>query len=101
MNTARRPDIFDREHIEEFLREKGCAESMISPVISDLKLFVPVVFAKLGADAILDLMEGAREQLGLGPQREFWRTVAKYAALWGQDCVDTYRAQKLGSPEGS
>jgi hypothetical protein len=69
---------------------------MVGPIVSDFKLVVPVVLASLGQQRLLEIMEQAREDLGLGEQREFWSEVAKYATLWAQDCVDAYRAEKLG-----
>ena len=58
----RRPNVFDRGALEESLRKQGCAQSFISPAISDFRLFVPLVLRHLGEQQLLEIVEEARCQ---------------------------------------
>jgi len=91
---ARRPDIFNQRAFEDWLRQQGCVESMIAPISSDMRLFVPIALRELGEEGLLQAMERSRHELGLGPQVAFWQQVAHYACAWAQDRLEAYMAEK-------
>ena len=91
---ARRPDVFNQKAFKEYLRRQGSPESMISPIVSDYRLFVPLALRALGPDGLLALAESHRAELKLGPQQEFWREVAKHAAGWAEEQIEAYKARK-------
>jgi hypothetical protein len=86
--------VFSQEQLEASLRGQGCPESFVSPIVSDFRLFVPVVLSQLGEDGILNLVEQQRESLGLGPQEPAWRMAARFIAGWAQECVQSYQSEK-------
>jgi hypothetical protein len=92
--SARRPDLFDRAALEQSLRDQGCAESFISPTVSDFKLFVPLVFRELGEDKIFEIVENARAELGLGEQAAAWQHAIKYIVGWAEEAIEKYKAQR-------
>jgi hypothetical protein len=94
VNVARRPDPFDKESFQASLRRQGCAESFVSPITSDFRLFVPLVFRALGEERILSIVEQARAELKLGPQELAWREAAKYIVGWSEEQIETYKSQK-------
>jgi hypothetical protein len=91
---AQRPNIFDKEAFENFMRQQGCAESMISPNVSDYRLFVPLALRELGVNGIVNTAEKARGELKLGPQREYWVQAAQYAVAWAEAELERYKTQK-------
>ena len=93
---ARRPDVFNQKALEEWLREHGCVESMIAPIISDMRLFVPIALRELGEEGLFQAVERSRHELGLGPQVAFWQQVAHYACTWAEDRLEAYMAEKAG-----
>lgn len=93
---ARRPDIFNQRAFEDWLRQQGCVESMIAPISSDMRLFVPIALREMGEERLFQAAELSRHELGLGPQAEFWRQVAHYACAWAEDQLEAYKAAKTG-----
>jgi len=91
---ARRPNVFDQEEFQTSLRRQGCPESFVSPITSDFRLFVPLVFSKLGEEGLFNMVEGARDELKLGPQRPAWQVAAKHIVRWAEESIDQYKAQK-------
>jgi hypothetical protein len=91
---ARRPEVFSKPAFQKALRLQGCAESFISPITSDFRLFVPLVISRLGEDAVFKIVEDARRDLGLGPQEPAWREAVKHIVLWAEEAVATYRRDK-------
>jgi hypothetical protein len=91
---ARRPDVFNQKEFEDYLRRQGTPESMVGPIVSDYRLFVPLALRELGPDGLYALAEGHRAELKLGPQQEFWREVAKYAVGWADEQIEAYKAHK-------
>lgn len=76
------------------LSARGAAESFVSPVTSDFRLFVPLVFSRLGEDGLFDLVDGARPDFRLGPQEAAWREAAKYIVGWAEESLAAYRDAK-------
>ena len=92
--AARRPDVFNQKAFEDYLRRQGCPPSMISPIVSDYRLFVPLALRALGSDGLYALIETCRAELKLGAQQEFWREVAQHATGWAEEQIEAYKAQK-------
>lgn len=95
----KRPDVFDRQILEEALREVGCPDSCIAPTISNYRLFVPLVLATLGRDRIEEIVNAARAELGLGEQRTAWRTSLKYIVAWAEAEIEAYKQRRETSPD--
>ncbi len=91
---TRRPDPFDKSKLEEALRELGCPESFISTTISNYRLFVPLLFAKLGEERILELICATQDELGLGDQHSAWRSSIKYLIEWAEHALEDYKARR-------
>ncbi len=89
-----RPNIFDQKAFEACLRQQGCPESMVSPIVSDVRLFVPLAIRQLGVKGLFEVAESAREELGLGPQQEFWKETARHAVGWAEEQLEMYKMQK-------
>jgi hypothetical protein len=91
---AKRPQVFDQAAFEESLRKQGCKESMINPISTDFKLFVPIALRYLGEEKLLQIMKETRSELKLGEQDAFWREAAKYIVGWAEGQIEEYKAQK-------
>jgi hypothetical protein len=91
---AKRPQIFDQTAFEESLRLQGCAESFISPITSDFRLFVPIVLRYLGEDKLFQIVNSARDELKLREQDPAWRETAKYIVGWAEEQIENYKEQK-------
>ena len=91
---ARRPDVFDQGAFQDSLRRQGCPESLVSPITSDFRLFVPLIIRELGEAKILTLVEGARKELKLGEQRPLWETAIKHIVGWANEQIERYKTQK-------
>ncbi|MGQ9848816.1 MAG: hypothetical protein ACUVSU_02075 [Aggregatilineaceae bacterium] len=94
----KRPDVFDRQILEEALREVGCPDSCIAPTISNYRLFVPLVLSTLGRDRIEEIVNAARAELGLGEQQTAWRTSLKYIVAWAKAEIEAYKQRRETSP---
>lgn len=91
---AKRPRIFDQEAFKESLQRQGCTESMIDPIATDFKLFVPIALRYLGGEKLFQIMNESRSELALGEQDVFWREAAKYIVGWAEEQLEEYKAQK-------
>jgi hypothetical protein len=91
---ARRPDVFDREGLEGSLRRQGCAESFISPTVSDFRLFVPLLLSRLGEEEVFRIVNEARDEFGLGEQEPAWRTAVRYIVGWAEEVLEEYKSQR-------
>jgi hypothetical protein len=91
---ARRPDVFNQRAFEYWLRQQGCPNSLISPIISDLRLLIPIAVWTVGADRLLQVAEDLRDELRLGEQSAFWRLAAHYADVWASDQLIKYSAAR-------
>lgn len=91
---TRRPDPFDKSKLEHTLRELGCPESFISTSISNYRLFVPLIFAKLGEDHVFEIICKAQDELGLGDQHAAWRSSIKYLTQWAEHTLEEYKARR-------
>ncbi len=91
---TRRPDPFDQSALEAALRELGCPDSFIPTAISNYRLFVPLLFASLGEDAVFETVCRARHDLGLGEQHTAWRSSIKYLVTWARRELDTYKVRR-------
>jgi hypothetical protein len=92
---AKRPQVFDQAAFEESLRQQGCKESLINPIATDFKLFVPIALRHLGEEKLVQIMNGARSELKLGEQTAFWREAAKYIVGWAEEQIENYNEQKI------
>ncbi len=91
---TRRPDPFSKEILAEALRESGCPESFVSSAISNYRLFVPLLFARLGEERVFEVVYAAREELGLGAQEAAWRSTSKYLVKWAEQVITTYKQRR-------
>ncbi|MBN1681572.1 MAG: hypothetical protein JW966_14935 [Anaerolineae bacterium] len=91
---TRRPDPFSQPKLEEVLLELGCPESFISSTISNYRLFVPLLFAELGEERILEIVAGVRDEFGLADQHNAWRTSARHLVAWAKYVIDDYRIRR-------
>jgi len=92
--SRKRPDIFNQKKFEVSLRRQGCAESFVSPTVSDFKLFVPIIIKDLGPDKIMDIVKKNREDINLGDAEAAWKTVIKYMVGWAEEQIEFYKIQK-------
>jgi hypothetical protein len=91
---TRRPDPFDKSKLEVALREVGCPESFISTAVSNYRLFVPLLFAKLGEERLFEIICAAQDELGLGDQHSAWRSSIKYLIEWAEHALEEYIARR-------
>ena len=91
---AKRPNLFDRDDFQASLRRQGCPESFVSPITSDFRLFVPLVLREVGERRLFEIVDGARADLGLGPQEPAWKAACKFIVGWAEESVAQYRAAK-------
>ena len=91
---ARRPDLFDKARVREGIVRAGCPEAYADAYLGDLKLFVPLLFRELGAERVLEIVNGARRELGLKDEDTYWKDGAKYFTKWAADAIDAYKASK-------
>lgn len=96
----RRPDVFNQEHLAQTLRQSGCPESCIAPTISNFRLFVPLLFASIDPDTMLDIMKRAQVELGLSAQLSAWRASLKYLATWAEQEIEAYKVRRSIAPTG-
>ncbi|NLX09759.1 MAG: hypothetical protein GXY36_08900 [Chloroflexi bacterium] len=96
---TRRPDPFNQAKLEEALLQTGCPESSLSSTVSNYRLFVPLVLAELGEDRVFEIVEQARDRLGLGEQTSAWRSSVKYLVAWAEAAIEDYRARHLNQLE--
>jgi hypothetical protein len=85
--------VFDQSNFEESLRALGCVESFVSPIISDYRLLMPLVLRELGADRVVHIANGSREELGLNEQTDLCRTSARYIVSRATAQLEAYKAR--------
>jgi hypothetical protein len=91
---ARRPDVFDRDPFEQALADQGCPSAYVDAFVGDFKLFVPLLFRELGREKVLDLVNGARLELGLKERDTYWPDAARYFVGWAADAIEAYKGSK-------
>lgn len=92
--ARRRPNLFSQEEFQASLRRQGCPESFVSPITSDFRLFVPLLIREIGKDKLFEIVDHARDELGLRDQEEAWRVAAKYIIGWAGEQIEEYKAQR-------
>ena len=91
---TKRTDIFNQQAFEESLIRLGCPKSFIHPVVSNFRLFIPLIIYSLGEDEFFNLVNNSRQDLGLGNQEPAWREVCKYIFAWAKQEIDIYISKK-------
>lgn len=91
---TRRPNPFDQTSLEDALRASGCPESFIASTISNYRLFVPLLLARLGEERIYELVSEARQEFGLGQQETAWRSSIRYLTGWAEHVLADYKARR-------
>ncbi|NDJ78947.1 MAG: hypothetical protein GYB65_22070 [Chloroflexi bacterium] len=91
---TRRPDPYNQAKLEETLLELGCPESFLSTITSNYRLFVPLLFAELGEEAVFKMVYAKRHELELGDQETAWRTSVKYLVAWAEHVLKEYKAKR-------
>ncbi len=89
-----RPNVFSEEEFKASLRRQGCPDSFISPITSDFRLFVPLLFREIGEKKLFEIVERLRDELNLRDQQSAWQTAAKYIVGWAEEQVNEYNARK-------
>lgn len=92
--SRRRPNLFSQEEFQASLRRQGCAESFVSPITSDFRLFVPLLIREIGKDKLFSIVDQARDELKLGEQEAAWHVAAKYIVGWAEEQIDQYKELK-------
>lgn len=91
---ARRPNVFSQEDFQASLRRQGCPESLVFPITSDYRLFVPLLVRELGEERLFAIADHAKDELGLGDQKEFWQVAAKYIVGWSEEQINDYKLHR-------
>lgn len=91
---SRRPDPFNQSALEEALRALGCPDSFIASTVSNYRLFVPLLFARLDEETIMRAVCEARYELGLGEQQSAWRSALRYLSDWAEQELDAYKVRR-------
>ena len=91
---ARRPNVFSQDEFQASLRRQGCAESFVSPITSDFRLFVPLLIREIGEEKFFKIVDSAREELGLGEQEAAWQVATRYIVGWAEEQVEQYKSQR-------
>lgn len=84
---AQRPDFFDREKLEQILREQGCSESWVDTIVSNFRLILPVLLKELGTDGIAGIMLREQSTYGRHSPEDVWRNIAKPLVAWATDML--------------
>jgi len=92
--TARRPEIFDEERMRDSFRTHGCREDFIGPLISDVKLIIPLLCRNLKQEGVLAAVIESDKELSLEDQEYFWKLAIKYLVGWATDEVEEYKRRK-------
>lgn len=87
---ARRPNVFSQDDFQASLRRQGCPESLVFPITSDYCLFVPLLIRELGEESLFTIADHAKDELGLGDQKEFWQVAAKYIVGRAEEKISEY-----------
>ena len=98
--VARRPEIFDEERLRDSFRAHGCREDFIGPLISDVKLIIPLLCRNLKQEEVLAAVIKSEQELSLEGQEFFWKLAIKYLIAWATDEIEEYKRRK-GSTDAS
>ncbi len=91
---TRRPNVFNQEEFQAYLRRQDCLENSIPTVTGDFRLFVPLLIREVGEERFFEIVEHAREELNLGNQKPAWRESIKYIVHWAEEKISEYMAQQ-------
>ncbi|SRR5216684_210859 len=90
-----RPDIWNRRSFEESMLQRGVAESMIAPFISEYRLLIPLMVMHLDKEAFLQQAQQDRRDLKLSPETDgFWKEALEQIELWMREQVEHYRTTR-------
>ncbi len=89
---ATRPRVFEVPEIEATLRAQGVPEGSIEETISFMRLVIPVVIRKAGADGIVKSFGDAVPEWELSEGRA--RQMAPYIEKWANACLDRFKADR-------
>jgi len=91
---AKRPKVFDQQHVEAELREQGVPEESISPTISFIRIVIPLLIRDVGAEGIVELLERTRSERGLSELSVWAKKMAPYIETWARTSLDAYFSQR-------
>jgi hypothetical protein len=83
----RRPDIFNREKLEEALRAQGYSQSWVDTIVSNYRLIAPVLLKEIGVDGIVGIMLREQSAYGRHTPEDVWRNIAKPLVVWATDAL--------------
>ncbi len=86
-----RPDVFNRQKFEDSLRRQHVSESLISPIVSDFRILMPLLLQDVGEEEFFTRVEKYRERLQLGPQKELWQRAIKHIVEWAKEQITDYQ----------
>jgi site-specific recombinase XerC len=83
-------DLFNRQAFEESLSHQGVPAQALSSLISDFRLFVPLLIKAIGEEQFLEIVAKSSADLRLSSQPESWRATIKYLVEWAQEEIRLY-----------
>lgn len=83
----RRPDIFNREKLEEALRAQGYSQSWVDTIVSNYRLILPVLLKEIGVDGIVGIMLREQSTYGRHTPEDAWHNIAKPLVAWATDVL--------------
>ena len=89
-----RPDIFNRHTFESALRGQDVPDPLISPLISDIRLLIPLLIQQVGEETFRKIAQEHRDTLKISPQTETWENAVHYLVAWADNEINHYIDQK-------
>jgi site-specific recombinase XerC len=83
-------DLFNRQAFEESLSHQGVPAQALSSLVSDFRLFVPLLIKAIGEEQFLAIVAKSSADLQLSSQPESWRATIKYLVHWAQEEIRLY-----------
>ena len=97
---TKRPRVFEQEEVEAQLRAQGVPESSIPPIISFMRLVIPLLIRQAGADGIVGLLTSASSEWGVPEQSPARPTaMATEVVKWAAACLEEYRAERFDADD--
>jgi len=89
-----RPDIFNRHTFESALRSQDVPDPLISPLIGDIRLLIPLLIQQVGEETFRKIADEHRNTLKISSQTEMWEKAVHHLVVWADNEINRYIEQK-------
>ncbi len=83
------PDIFNQAAFAETIQHIGCPENEVAQVVKNYQIVVPLIFANLGEDKILEIVTSYRKRLLERDADGSWKTGVHRIVDWAKKKVQS------------